>query len=82
MVTLQSTSMEEVSVEKVTVIGIDLAKSVFQLHGATASGQPVFRKKLSRVQLIRFIAEPPLPCRHGGLCLVPLLGPRIQQTGP
>ena len=35
--------MEEVSVDEVTVIGIDLAKSVFQVHGADASGRPVFR---------------------------------------
>ena len=61
MVMLKCTSMEEVSVEEVTVIGIDLAKSVFQVHGADASGRPVFRKKLSRVQLIRFMAEQP-PC--------------------
>jgi len=33
-----------------TVIGVDLAKSVFQLHGATADGSVVFRKKLSRGQ--------------------------------
>ena len=42
-VMLKSTSMEEVSVDEVTVIGIDLAKSVFQVHGADASGRPVFR---------------------------------------
>ncbi|WP_291729714.1 IS110 family transposase [Leisingera sp. F5] len=47
--------------EEVTVIGIDLAKPVFQLHGADASGRPVFRKKLSRAQLIRFMADQP-PC--------------------
>lgn len=61
MVMLKRTSMEEVSVEEVTVIGIDLAKSVFQLHGAAASGRPVFRKKLSRAQLTRFMADHP-PC--------------------
>ncbi len=43
--------------EEVAIIGIDLAKSVFHLHGASASGKPVFRKKLSRTQLIKFIAE-------------------------
>ena len=55
MVMLKSTSMEEVSVEEVTIIGIDLAKSVFQPHGADASGRPVFRKKLSRAQFTRFM---------------------------
>ncbi|WP_417526228.1 IS110 family transposase, partial [Marinovum sp.] len=47
--------------EKVTVIGIDLAKSVFQLHGAAATGTPVFRKKLSRAQVLKFLGELP-PC--------------------
>jgi transposase len=31
--------------EKVTIIGVDLAKNVFQLHGAAADGSVVFRKK-------------------------------------
>jgi transposase len=31
-----------------TIIGIDLAKRVFQLHGARDDGSVVFRKKLSR----------------------------------
>lgn len=47
--------------EEVTVVGIDLAKSVFQLHGATASGAPVFRKKLSRAQVLKFLRDLP-PC--------------------
>ena len=34
--------------EKATIIGIDLAKRVFHLHGATAEGRPVLRKKVSR----------------------------------
>ena len=47
--------------DKVTVIGVDLVKSVFQLHGAAADGTPVFRKKLSRPQFQRFMADHP-PC--------------------
>ncbi len=35
---------------KDTMIGVDLAKSVFQLHGASMTGQLRFRKKLSRPQ--------------------------------
>lgn len=31
-------------------------KSVFQLHGATRFGEPVFRKKLSRGQLLKFLS--------------------------
>ena len=34
--------------ENVSIVGIDLAKRSFQLHGAAADGTVVFRKKLSR----------------------------------
>lgn len=30
----------------VSIIGVDLAKNVFQAHGAAADGSVVFRKKL------------------------------------
>jgi len=45
--------------DEVTIIGVDLAKSVFQVHGATASGKLVFRKKLSRGQFLKFLSEQP-----------------------
>lgn len=44
-----------------TIIGGDLARNVFQLHGAAADGTGVFRKKFSRVQFARFVAGHP-PC--------------------
>ena len=37
---------------EVTIIGIDLAKRVFQLHGARQDGSVVFRKKRSRGQVL------------------------------
>jgi transposase len=43
----------------VSIIGIDLAKRVFQLHGACANGAVVFRKKLTRVQLLAFMSQQP-----------------------
>lgn len=46
---------------EVSIIGVDLAKNVFQLHGATADGSVVFRKKLSRLQFGRFMASQ-VPC--------------------
>jgi len=46
---------------EVTMIGVDLAKSVFQVHCAAASGEPVFRKKLSRGQFLKFLSKQP-PC--------------------
>jgi len=45
---------------EVTMIGVDLAKSVFQAHGATAIGEPIFRKKLSRGQFLKFLSEQPI----------------------
>jgi transposase len=41
------------------MIGIDLAKNVFQLHAASMTGQSKFRKKLSRQSFARFMAEQP-----------------------
>lgn len=43
----------------VSMIGIDLAKNVFQLHGATSDGGVVFRKKLSRSKVLAFIDAQP-----------------------
>jgi len=33
---------------QITTVGLDLAKLVFQVHGADADGKPVVRKKLRR----------------------------------
>lgn len=44
---------------KDTMIGVDLAKSVFQVHGASMTGQPKFRKKLSRHGFAEFMAKQP-----------------------
>ncbi len=42
---------------EVTVIGIYLAKLVIQLHEARHVGSVVFRKKLSRDQLLAFVSQ-------------------------
>ena len=47
--------------EEVTIIGIDLAKRSFQVHGARADGSVAYRKKLSRGKLLGFLASQP-PC--------------------
>jgi transposase len=44
---------------KDTMIGVDLAKNVFQLHAASMTGQPKFRKKLSRRGFAKFMGEQP-----------------------
>lgn len=42
------------------MIGVDLAKNVFQLHVTSMTGQLKFRKKLARRSFVRFMAEQPL----------------------
>ena len=45
--------------DKVGMIGIDLVKNSFQLHGARADGSVAFRKKLSRGKVLEFMASQP-----------------------
>lgn len=42
---------------KLTTIGIDLAKNVFQVHGADDTGRAVLRKQLKRAQMLPFFAK-------------------------
>ena len=38
----------------ITTIGLDLAKSVFQVHGIDETGEVVARRKLSRSRVLSF----------------------------
>ena len=49
---------------KLTTIGMDLAKSVFQVHGADAHGKLVLKKQLKRSQVLPFFANL-VPCKIG-----------------
>ena len=44
---------------EIITVGLDLAKNVFQVHGADSKGNAVLRKKLSRGQLLAFVAQQP-----------------------
>ncbi len=44
---------------EVTTIGLDLAKSVFQVHGVDTSGKPVIRRQLRRRQVLAFFKKLP-----------------------
>jgi transposase len=46
---------------EIITVGLDLAKNVFQAHGADASGRAVLRKKLRRDQVLAFFGQLP-PC--------------------
>ncbi|MGI9284098.1 MAG: IS110 family transposase [Pseudomonadales bacterium] len=48
----------------VTTVGIDLAKSVFQVHGVDQRGKPVVQKRLRRKQVLTYFAQLP-PCLVG-----------------
>lgn len=45
--------------EEVSIVGVDLAKQVFQVHGAAADGRVIFRKKLSRPQFAKVMRALP-----------------------
>ncbi len=44
---------------EVAVVGIDLAKNVFQLHGVNAAGRIVLKRRVMRDQLMQVIAQLP-----------------------
>jgi transposase len=50
--------------QRVATIGLDIAKSVFQVHGVDAAGQMVIRRQLKRRQVLVFFAKLP-PCLIG-----------------
>jgi hypothetical protein len=47
---------EEASMERATTIGLDIAKHMFQVHGADAAGHVLFRKRITRAKLLGFLA--------------------------
>jgi transposase len=47
------------SMDDVSIIGLDLAKNVFQAHGALSDGTVAFRVKISRAKLITFFSSMP-----------------------
>lgn len=51
-------------VTDVATVGLDLAKRVFQVHGADAQGRAVLRRKLGRAELLAFFSQLP-PCLVG-----------------
>ena len=60
--------------EQANTIGLDIAKHVFQVHGADAAGHVLFRKRITRVKFLSFLAAQtgvssrwkPVPARTAG----------------
>ena len=49
----------EPNMQTVTTIGLDIAKSVFQVHGIDAAGDVVIRRQLKRRQVAAFFQKLP-----------------------
>ena len=50
--------------QTVTTIGLDIAKSVFQVHGVDAAGNVIVRRQLKRRYVLPFFQKLP-PCLIG-----------------
>jgi transposase len=50
--------------QSISTIGLDIAKSVFQVHGVDAAGQVVLRRQLKRRHVLAFFQKLP-PCLVG-----------------
>jgi len=42
---------------KLARIGLDIAKSVFQVHGVDAGGEVLIRKRVSRAKVLEFFSS-------------------------
>jgi hypothetical protein len=67
--------------QAITTIGLDIAKSVFQVHGVDAAGQVVMRRQLKRRYVLKFFEKLPpskpkwlaISTRHPLSCRPPFL---------
>jgi transposase len=61
---LWTADSEEAIMQAVTTIGLDIAKSVFQVHGVDVQGKVVIRRQLKRRQVLAFFPKL-APCLVG-----------------
>src|ERR1700709_2124797 len=59
MVVVKDHQQREPSMGDITTIGLDLAKSVFQVHAVDEAGTVMMRKRLRRSQVLAFLAGIP-----------------------
>jgi hypothetical protein len=68
--------------QAVTTIGLDIAKSVFQIHGVDAAGNVIVRRQLKRRYVFAILSEATaVPHRHRSLCFVASLVTRAHSAG-
>src|SRR5258708_32133947 len=77
---VDSTRRREPSMGEISMIGLDLAKNVFQVHGVDASGAVVVRRQLRRGQVEKFFAQ--LPACTVGLEACGSAHPWARVSGP
>ena len=56
---LRPHKLEEPILQTIRTIGLDIAKSVFQVHGVDAAGQVVIRRQLKRRYVLAFFQKLP-----------------------
>jgi transposase len=66
--------------QTVTTIGLDIAKSVFQMHGVDAAGQVVVRRQLKRRYVLAFFQKL-APCLVAANPKAPNLRSVLMQSG-
>jgi transposase len=45
--------------QEIVVIGLDLARNVFQVHAIDGQGQPIVRHQIRRTEVLKFFAKIP-----------------------
>ena len=65
---------------EVSTIGVDIAKSVFQIHGVDANGTVVIRQRVSRAKFLEFFAELPSSLVGMEACNCTPVGARTQKA--
>ena len=68
--------------QTITTIGLDIAKSVFQVHGVDADGQVVIRRQLKSIRVGILPEAAAMPGWYRGLRLGASLVARASGTGP
>ena len=67
---------------EVTRIGLDIAKTVFQVHGVDAQGKVSVQKRLSRSKVLPYFAQlPPVSDWEGSVRQCALLGAGATEAG-
>jgi transposase len=64
--------------QTIRTIGLDIAKSVFQVHGVDAAGQAVIRRQLKRRYVLAFFRK--LPSCLVGIEACGLLAPLVTRA--